>query len=818
MNSRKASWLLIFVLTLGSFSTLVIVLPDNVRAGTLYVGGTGPFNYSRIQDAVTDANPYDTVYVYDGIYVENVIIAKPLSLTGEDRNTTVIDGDRKADVVHVFADNVNITGFTVTNSSFAWGRNSGIILDNVQNCHIYNNTILSNNLGIHLNASHRNIIVNNTVSGNSRGLRLVGSQDNTISYNKIESSGIHGVVILSSLRNILTHNEASYNDDNGIWLWNSSNIILINNTIIGSFTGIFLQASRYITLSGNVMVENGIDIQREGLQPVNLEYWTTHSIDTTNTVNGKPVYYWKNATSGTVPLGAGQVILANCTDVVVENQIANDGTVGILLGHSKRNRIANNSVTSNNIVGVMIYLSDENNFSNNDASFVGYYGFSLYNSYGNRILNNTASRTSGSGIRVRGGGYNHIANNTASFNFDYGVTTYFSQDNTISNNTLVYNWIGIRAYQSNNNTINNNTLVDNMNGIYSIYSHFNRIYHNNFFYNFNQAQDLNDTNQWDDGYPSGGNYWNDYNGTDLMSGPNQDIPGSDGIGDTPYIIDADSQDRYPLTNSSLSFAFRPPTLTGAELRGRDYEDVNIEWDLSPDDGAGSHAVLEYRIFRNLTFDSSGLGYTLITSVSNGTSSFTDILAGEGDPNDYFYRVCAVNLIHEMGCTTDQAGKFTRSLSEGVDLVSVPLVQSNESVSTVLQTLEWDKAWTYDASLTSWIWHMKSKSYRGQLKKVDHLMGLWVSVTEKSNLTVAGLVPWSTDIQLMSGWNLVGLPSFSMVYTVADLKAETGATRVEGYDPGSSPYFLREMTGSEVLQAGEGYWVYVLVDAIWTVRN
>jgi hypothetical protein len=64
-------------------------------------------------------------------------------------------------------------------------------------------------------------------------------------------------------------------------------------------------------------------------------------------------------------------------------------------------------------------------------------------------------------------------------------------------------------------------------------------------------------NVWDDGYPSGGNYWSDYTGADVKSGPNQDLPGSDGIGDTPYIIDANNTDRYPLMNPYGT----PPPLT-----------------------------------------------------------------------------------------------------------------------------------------------------------------------------------------------------------------------------------------------------------------
>ena len=79
----------------------------------------------------------------------------------------------------------------------------------------------------------------------------------------------------------------------------------------------------------------------------------------------------------------------------------------------------------------------------------------------------------------------------------------------------------------------------------------NRIYYNNFINNGDengQAYEMGGPlNHWNDGYPSGGNYWSDYSGLDNFSGPNQDIPGSDGIGDTPYDIPVgQNKDRYPL--------------------------------------------------------------------------------------------------------------------------------------------------------------------------------------------------------------------------------------------------------------------------------
>jgi hypothetical protein len=79
-----------------------------------------------------------------------------------------------------------------------------------------------------------------------------------------------------------------------------------------------------------------------------------------------------------------------------------------------------------------------------------------------------------------------------------------------------------------------------------LYSYENSVYHNNFVDNVYQGYDYR-VNQWDDGYPSGGNYWGDYTGIDEKSGPNQNQPGSDGIGDTPYIIPGGTNsDQYPL--------------------------------------------------------------------------------------------------------------------------------------------------------------------------------------------------------------------------------------------------------------------------------
>jgi hypothetical protein len=106
--------------------------------------------------------------------------------------------------------------------------------------------------------------------------------------------------------------------------------------------------------------------------------------------------------------------------------------------------------------------------------------------------------------------------------------------------------------ESNNNTIHSNEIVYN-NVEVDFHSTFqnssgNRFYHNNFTDNIQQVyiHPSCPPSIWDNGYPSGGNRWNDYLGPDQYSGPFQNLTGSDGIGDTPYIIDANNTDNYPL--------------------------------------------------------------------------------------------------------------------------------------------------------------------------------------------------------------------------------------------------------------------------------
>jgi parallel beta-helix repeat protein len=109
------------------------------------------------------------------------------------------------------------------------------------------------------------------------------------------------------------------------------------------------------------------------------------------------------------------------------------------------------------------------------------------------------------------------------------------------------NRYGIRLYSSSNNSVYGNNVANNRYGI-RLDSSSNNVFYHNFVSNSRQAYNEESANVWDLGYPFGGNYWSDFSGVDLHSGPYQNGTGYDWIGDTAYVIDANNADRYPLTH------------------------------------------------------------------------------------------------------------------------------------------------------------------------------------------------------------------------------------------------------------------------------
>ncbi len=221
---------------------------------TLYVGGTGPGNYTKIQDAIDDASDGDTVFVYNGTYYENIIIDESISLVGEDKNTTIIDGDGTGNVVTVNANKVYISGFTIRNSGVEWD-NAGIKIYSNHNNITDNNISSNNNYGIWLKEfSHHNNIIDNTISLNNKdGIYLQYSRNNTITGNFVFNNNFHGIILDdSSFNNNIKGNTISSNFKLGIYInWGSSYNIVNGNNIISNYYGAVVVGSSNIIIKNN---------------------------------------------------------------------------------------------------------------------------------------------------------------------------------------------------------------------------------------------------------------------------------------------------------------------------------------------------------------------------------------------------------------------------------------------------------------------------------------------------------------------------------------------------------------------------------------
>ncbi len=185
-------------------------------------------------------------------------------------------------------------------------------------------------------------------------------------------------------------------------------------------------------------------------------------------------------------------------------------------------------------------------------------------------LNAQTPNNMAAGIIVTRGFNITISGNTVGNNVQ-GLYSQFSSNITISGNTFSHNIIGLPlnggtglSFSSCHNvTISNNNVSDNREGITLIDSAGVATYHNHFTNNGKPATDnQGNIDTWDSGYPGGGNYWSDYRGVDSCRGPNQDscadVKGyalPDGIGDTPYVVDSNSIDHYPLMLSTPTPSF-----------------------------------------------------------------------------------------------------------------------------------------------------------------------------------------------------------------------------------------------------------------------
>lgn len=438
---------------------------------------------------------------------------------------------------------------------------NGIILDQCSNCTVQQTTVKNNQAAITAAYTSGYITVaNNTIVENYLGIQLQGA------CNRIENNIIMNNTIRLAPYRWPENWPSSYDNpflewwnlglgmySGGIFMWNAQNSTFTGNSITHNELGIFMYASSFNVFRNNTMTDN---FQNFGVDPSRLyppewgvvfpfpnetSPYLQNDFDTTNTVNGKPIYWWINQHDKKVPTDAGYIFLANCTGIVISNLQLQNNVEGMLLAGVKGTVISDNTVTGCSY-GIRIlpppgatleYESNDTLGHNNiTANGVGVAILAVNCTISHSVIDKNII-----GILTRGDN-NLIVGNDITHNAypsrEQWILGY--QQAFLASEVYLYPVGSGIIFESSNNTACYNTIQNNDAGIGTggiRGGGGNWIYQNNFIDNVNQTS-LDSVNAWDADYPMGGNYWSDYRGEDASSGPYQNQTGSDAIGDTRY--------------------------------------------------------------------------------------------------------------------------------------------------------------------------------------------------------------------------------------------------------------------------------------------
>ncbi len=474
---------------------------------TITVDDDGGEDYETIQEAIDAADEGDKIEVREGTYYERITLDKTLTIEGEGMDRVTIDGENGDDVVTIIADWCNLSGFRVINSSSRDDKN-GITVRSDHN-HIYENNCSGHRYGIFLeNADHNNCswnlanfnrfhgirlngysdyneIHHNTCQENSGGITLDGysnyndiSQNNCsfnkwcgiytgkdCTFNKVSNNicyynGDAGICIRDCRSNTFSLNFISRSEGNGIEIRNAPSTILKKNQISGSDGyGIFLYRSSEITLTGNQLVKDSFFIS-----DLSAWGWSRNTIDSSNTVNGKPIHYIVNQTGDSVPDGAGLVIIANCSNIVVENQDFDGHGEGVLAGFSRDISLLECRFSFGGPRPIYLYHCENFSIMDNDitGSARGFYIDNLI--YGN-ISGNRISGNDGDGIYARNSERVVFRDNLIRDNTGSGISLESSRYCTVSGNDCQgHTGTGISVIAP-YSVVENNSCSGNQNGI-----------------------------------------------------------------------------------------------------------------------------------------------------------------------------------------------------------------------------------------------------------------------------------------------------------------------------------------------------------------
>jgi len=286
---------------------------------TLYVGGGGPGNYSCIQQAIDNASGGDTVFVYDGFYLENILMHTSVHLLGENNVSTIIDGNCAGSVITITADDTIVQGFTIQNAKNEVNY-AGIDIIATKNISIIHN-IIQNNGGLGL------------------FIRQQGLSQTTIEMNTIRNNS-YGVCLRNSPIVIIRANNI-YDNGEGIYLIDSPGSQIINNTIMNRGLGLHLEDTYGVGVVGNLIVKNANGA------------FVFNSSEITFTEN---VIDWNR--------WYGLWLKDTTLSSIDRNTISNNIDVGLFLESSYDMNVVNNTLWDNDN-GIYLKDSSGNTFQNN---------------------------------------------------------------------------------------------------------------------------------------------------------------------------------------------------------------------------------------------------------------------------------------------------------------------------------------------------------------------------------------------------------------------------------------------------------------------
>jgi parallel beta-helix repeat protein len=460
----------------------------------------------------------------------------------------------------------------------------------------------------------------NILDGDTHGIYVEGNSTDSVGLE------IRNTVIGNSTSNVLNGNgiriegdaevlidEVIINEpeDDGIKITDASNVTIQGNTTI-SYAG-----GNGIYFDNSIVKVQNCDINN--ISGIGIDVWDSTPIiewnKISNTLDGISLYMSNDSR------------ISNNT--IIDNSIYDNTDSCISLQYSNNNVIRDNYISGHQF-GISLSESNNNIIEynmveyNNDGIEQGsrYPGGYITN---NTISNNIVTNSACTGIWFSSGITNSSITNNIVSSCLYGI--YFSGANniTIFNNTISSNQYGLSSSDSTNSTITHNTVLNNsVYGFYFINPSNNTFYHNNFIDNNISAYD-DGSNSWDNGYPFGGNYWDDYSGYDNNSGPGQNVTGPDGIGDTPYINisgSAGAQDEYPLMTQGADGALTSWLL----YNGRNFKTFTSELTVGRQ---ASNLAEDIEIKLELLGESITLDNIEITMFDSFSSSFTTAFYMDG---------------------------------------------------------------------------------------------------------------------------------------------------------------------------------------------